>query len=124
MASDRLILEGLQFFGHHGDGEAERTLGGRVDVDAEILAQLDTAAISDDLADTVDYVGCYHAIRQVVEGSRHNLLETVAEEIAAVLLRDQRVEAVRVRVAKQPPVAGVFHRFAVVIERERPAVGP
>lgn len=122
MAHDRLLLEGLQFFGHHGDVEAERALGGRVDVDVEIRADLSAAGHSDDLRDTVDYVRCYDAVRQVVETRQHNLLETVAESIAVALLADERIESVRVRVAKQPPIAGVFHRFAVVIERDRTAV--
>jgi dihydroneopterin aldolase len=119
MASDRLLLEGLQFFGHHGDVEAERALGGRVDVDVEIRADLRRAGGSDELHDTVDYVRCYEAVRHVVETRQHNLLERVAEEIATALLSDERVTSVRVRVAKQPPLAGIFHRFAVVIERER-----
>ncbi len=119
MASDRLLLEGLQFFGHHGDVEAERALGGRVDVDVEIRSDLRPAGRSDELHDTVDYVRCYEAVRHVVETKQHNLLETVAEEIATALLSDERVTSVRVRVAKQPPLAGIFRRFAVVIEREK-----
>ncbi len=119
MASDRLLLEGLQFFGHHGDVEAERALGGRVDVDVEIRSDLRRAGRSDELQDTVDYVRCYEAVRRVVETRQHNLLETVAEEIAVELLSDARVTSVRVRVAKQPPLAGIFRRFAVVIERDR-----
>ncbi len=119
MASDRLLLEGLQFFGHHGDVEAERALGGRVDVDVEIRTDLTEAGRSDRLAGTVDYVRCYDAVRHVVENKQHNLLEGVAEEIAAALLTDERIDSVRVRVAKQPPIAGVFRRFAVVIERDR-----
>jgi 7,8-dihydroneopterin aldolase/epimerase/oxygenase len=119
MASDRLLLEGLQFFGHHGDVEAERALGGRVDVDVEIRTDLRPAGGSDELHDTVDYVRCYDAVRHVVETRQHNLLEKVAEEIATALLSDERITSVRVRVAKQPPLAGIFNRFAVVIERER-----
>ena len=119
MPGDRLRLEGLQFFGHHGDVEAERTLGGRVDVDVELTCDLSTAGRSDHLADTIDYVRCYESVREVVEKQQHNLLETVAEQIAGRLLEDRRVTAVRVRVAKQPPIAGTFHRFAVEIERGR-----
>jgi len=119
MASDRLLLEGLQFFGHHGDVEAERALGGRVDVDVEICSNLRPAGRSDHLIDALDYVRCYEAVRHVVETRQHNLLETVAEDIATALLADDRIDSVRVRVAKQPPIAGVFHRFAVVIERDR-----
>ena len=117
--SDRLLLEGLQFFGHHGDVEAERTLGGRVDVDVEIRTDLSAAGASDALEDTVDYVGCYNAVRTVVETRAHHLLEAVAEDVATEILADPRVESVVVRVAKQPPIAGVFDRFAVVIERNR-----
>jgi dihydroneopterin aldolase len=119
MANDQLLLEGLQFFGHHGDVEAERALGGRVDVDVEIRSDLSVAGHSDQLRDTVNYVHCYETVRTVVETHQHNLLETVAEEIAGALLTDRRITSVRVRVAKQPPIAGVFRRFAVVIERDR-----
>src|ERR1700716_1665363 len=105
MASDRLLLEGLQFFGHHGD--------------VEIRSDLGPAGRSDQLHDAVDYVRCYEAVRRVVETRQHNLLEKVAEEIATALLADERIDSVRVRVAKQPPIAGVFHRFAVVLQRTR-----
>jgi dihydroneopterin aldolase len=81
-------------------------------------------ASRDELSATLDYVHCYEAVRQVVETRQHNLLETVAEDIAEVLLAEDRIESVRVRVAKQPPIAGVFKRFAVVIERSRQAVTP
>ncbi len=121
MPTDRLLLEGLQFFGHHGDVEAERALGGRIDVDVEIRADLREASSTDDLAATIDYVRCYETVRRVVETRQHNLLETVAGEIADALLSEARVDSVRVRVAKQPPIAGVFHRFAVVVERRRHA---
>jgi dihydroneopterin aldolase len=119
MANDRLLLEGLQFFGHHGDVEAERALGGRINVDVEIRTDLGPAGRSDQLTDAVDYVSCYNAVRHVVETTQHNLLETVAEEIASCLLADHRVDSVLVRVAKQPPIPGVFRRFVVVIERDR-----
>ena len=116
---DRLLLEGMEFFGHHGDLEAERALGSRLYVDVEIGADLAPSGASDRLEDTVDYVRCYEVVRSVVEEGQHRLLETVAERVAAALLDIARVERVRVRVAKQPPVRGAFERFAVVIDRER-----
>lgn len=109
----------MQFFAHHGDVPAERELGSRVYVDVEIGADLRTAGTSDTLADTVDYVRCYELVRSVVEGRQLHLLEAIAEEIAASLLSDTAAQSVRVRVAKQPPMAGVISRVAVVIERSR-----
>jgi len=118
---DLLILSGMQFFGHHGDIEAERVLGGRLDVDVELRADLSVAAASDRLEDTVDYARCFELVRDVVENRQYNLLEAVAENIAARILEQPGAEGVRVRVAKQPPIRGVVRSCAVVIERSRPA---
>ena len=118
-SSDRLLLEGMEFYGYHGDIEAERDLGARYAVDVAIEAPLASAGRSDDLADTIDYVRCFQLIRDVVENRQFRLLEAVAEAIADALLELPRTLAVTVRIAKQPPVRGVFARFAVTIERRR-----
>lgn len=117
--NDRLILEGMSFFGHHGDVEAERQLGARVYVDVEVRADLSVAGRSDELRDTVDYVRCFAAVRDIVEGRQFHLLEALAETIARALLQEPHAESVRVRVAKQPPLAGDVQRCAVEIERSR-----
>jgi dihydroneopterin aldolase len=114
-----LVLEGMQFFGHHGDVEAERALGSRVYVDVEIRTDLSTAGRTDALDDTVDYVRCYEVVRAVVEQRQYRLLEAIAENIAAALLEQPRAASVRVRVAKEPPIEGVMSRCAVVVDRDR-----
>ncbi len=121
MSCDRLLLEGMEFYGYHGDIEAERALGGRIEVDVEVRADLSVAGRSDALEDTLDYVRCFQLVRDTVENRQYHLLEALAEAIAAVLLEQRHALGVRVRVAKTPPVRGGFDRFAVVIERERPA---
>jgi dihydroneopterin aldolase len=121
MSGDRLLLEGMEFYGYHGDIEAERALGGRIEVDVEVLADLSAAGRSDALADTLDYVRCFQLVRDIVENRQFHLLEALAEAIAGVLLEQRHARGVRVRVAKTPPVRGGFERFAVVIERERAA---
>jgi len=119
-AADRLLLEGMEFFGYHGDIEAERALGGRYRVDVEMFADLRAAGRSDSLDDTVDYVRSFQLVRDLVEKEQYRLLEAMAEAIARILLREYpRVQTVRVRVAKQPPVRGTFARFAVEVERGR-----
>ena len=115
--ADRLVLEGMEFFGHHGDLAAERELGSRIYVDVEIRLDLSVAGESDSLEDTLDYVRCFEVVREVVERAQHRLLEAVAERIAAALLRQPRALRVRVRVAKQPPIPGGISRVAVVVER-------
>jgi dihydroneopterin aldolase len=121
MSGDRLLLEGMEFYGYHGDIEAERALGGRIEVDVEVRADLSAAGRSDALDDTLDYVRCFQLVRDIVENRQFHLLEALAEAIAGVLLEQRHARGVRVRVAKTPPVRGGFERFAVVIERERAA---
>ena len=121
--ADLLVLEGMEFFGHHGDLAAERELGSRVYVDVEIGLDLSIAGASDRLEDTLDYVRCFEVVREVVERAQHRLLEAVAEQVAVALLLEPQAQRVRVRVAKQPPIAGGISRVAVVLERAR-AAGP
>ena len=101
MTEDRILLEGMVFFGRHGTLSAERELGQRFVVDLELRCDLRAAGMSDDLTKTVDYSAVYRLAREIVEGPPVGLTETVAERVAdAVLRRYPRVEAVRVKVAK------------------------
>lgn len=115
---DKIILKGMSFFAHHGVTEAEREAGQPFEVDAEIFADIRAAAADDDLSKTVDYAGIYPQIKAVVIDNRFSLIETLAEEIAARILRNQVVEKVIIRVKKlKPPIAGKLDSVAVEITR-------
>lgn len=122
MTEDRILLEGMSFYGYHGTLAPERELGQRFVVDVELRVDLRPAGTTDDLTETVDYSEVYHQARQIVEGPPAGLTETVAERIAGTILEGHpRVEAVRVRVAK-PHVrlgGGVLAGSAVEITRNR-----
>lgn len=101
MSEDRILLEGMSFFGYHGTLETERELGQRFVVDLELRCDLRPAGLSDDLGQTVDYSAVYRRARGIVEGEPLSLIEAVAERVAASVLEDHpQVEAVRVKVAK------------------------
>ncbi len=101
MIEDRILLEGMMFFGRHGALPAEQELGQRFVVDLELRLDLRPAGATDDLAATVDYRGAYRLARAIVEGPPLKLIEAVAERIAGALLESYpAVEAVRVKVAK------------------------
>jgi dihydroneopterin aldolase len=120
---DRLLLRQMSFYGYHGDVAAERELGGRYTVDLDIGVDLIDAARSDSLESAVDYVHVYQLVREVVEEQQHRLLESMAEAIAARVLPLPRVEEVKVRVGKVPPVRGSFAEFAVEIVRPAAPAG-
>lgn len=101
MSSDRIILEGMVFFGYHGTRPEENSLGQRFVVDVALQLDLRAAGLADDLAATVDYSAVHASARAIVEGPPLKLTEAVAERIAAAVLAEHpMVQAVEVRVRK------------------------
>jgi dihydroneopterin aldolase len=101
MGEDRILLTDMVFHGRHGTLRAENELGQPFVVSIELHLDLRPAGSSDDLTRTVDYGEVHRMARDLVEGPPVQLTETLAEMIAAGLLRDHpEVEAVRVKVAK------------------------
>jgi dihydroneopterin aldolase len=101
MSEDRILLSDMVFHGHHGTLPAEYELGQPFVVSVELHLDLRPAGTSDDLAKTVNYSEVHSMARDIVEGPPVQLVETVAERIAAAVLENHPlVEAVKVRVAK------------------------
>lgn len=118
--ADRLLLEDVRFFGHHGVSGAERTVGVWFSVDAELSVDLASAALSDDLAATVDYGAVARRIVEIGTQGRVNLIERLAGLIAQALLREFPAREVRVRVRKlAPPLEGLVGTPAVELTRRR-----
>lgn len=123
VGTDIIRLTGLQFFARHGVLEAEQTLGQRFEVDVSLQTDLRAAGQSDKLQHTVDYARVYTSIEDQVVGpsNRKDLIEAVAEGVAARILREHAaVQGVRVEVRKpQVALGGILAHVAVVIERSR-----
>src|ERR1700730_17505438 len=118
--TDRIELRGLTVRGHHGVFEHERRDGQEFVVDVTVWIDLDRAAASDDLTDTLDYGALAARIADIVGGPVRNLIETVAAEIADDVMGDERVHAVEVVVHKpQAPVSLALDDVAVAIHRSR-----
>jgi dihydroneopterin aldolase len=84
--TDRIVLSGMRFEGRHGVLPDEKVVAQPFEVDVELGLDLRAAGESDDLARTVDYRGAYEIARTVVEGPTRELVEALAESIAAGLL--------------------------------------
>ena len=107
----------MSFYGYHGETQAERTLGNRFHVDVEMRMDLSIAGRSDDIADTLDYSRAFAMVRTIVEDEQYSLIEAIAARIAESLLAQPGIDSVKVRVGKQPPIAGMIDRCWVIIER-------
>lgn len=116
--SDRIVLAGLRVFGRHGVLAAERRDGQDFVVDVALELDLRPAAASDDVADTVHYAELAERLALVVAGEPVDLLETLAERLAAVCLADRRVGSAQVTVHKpSAPIAQRFDDVAVTVVR-------
>ncbi|MDT4938662.1 MAG: 7,8-dihydroneopterin aldolase/epimerase/oxygenase [Pseudonocardiales bacterium] len=118
--SDRIRLSGLTVRGFHGVFEHERRDGQDFVIDVELEVDTRAAAASDDIADTIHYGTLAEQLAGVVSGEPVNLLETLADRLAAVCLADERVSAALVTVHKpQAPIPLQFDDVVVQIRRTR-----
>lgn len=122
---DRVALRGLRARGRHGCLPAERELGQEFVVDVVLGLDVRPAAAADDLSRTVDYGALAGRLVGVVEGPPVNLIETLAERLAAVCLDHTTVAEVEVTVRKpNAPMPCTFDDVSVTIRRARPEGRP
>lgn len=114
-------MKGMEFYAYHGVFPEENKLGQRFRVDLVIEADLSEAAASDNLEKSVNYAEAHQAVKDIVEGQRFNLVETVAESIASTILkRFPIVEQAMVKVIKpDPPIPGHYEHVAIEITRSK-----
>ncbi|WP_308121804.1 dihydroneopterin aldolase, partial [Actinotalea ferrariae] len=126
-ARDRITVSGITATGHHGVFDHERRDGQTFVADVTLHVDTRPAAAEDRLDLTVHYGVLSEQVAGVLSGEPADLVETVAERIAAVALTHPGVHAVDVVVHKpQAPVTVPFGDVTVQIHRDRehaPAVG-
>ena len=119
-AGDTVTLIGLRANGHHGVFAHERRDGQVFVIDVVVAVDIAAASGSDDLAKTVHYGLLAEQIVGAVERDPVDLIETVAERVAAVALGFAAADAVRVTVHKpDAPITVPFSDVAVTIVRWR-----
>ena len=118
---DKIRINGIKVFGHHGDLPEEVRLGQLFKVSLELLLDTRPAATSDDLALTVDYAVVIRSVEAILRGPSARLIETLAERVAERILREfPLVQGVVVELAKPfAPLAADFDGVLVSITRMR-----
>lgn len=97
---DIIRLREVTVFPRLGVAEIEKEWVQKVTLDAELHLDLGEAASSDDVARTVDYEKVYRRIREISEGRKFHLIESLAGEIASMILGEFAVRRVVLRVRK------------------------
>ena len=109
------------FYAYHGVMEDEQNLGGKFELDVDMVGDFSAAAKTDSLKGTVDYEQVYKFIRSTVLEKKYYLLEALARTIAAgLLLEYPAIDEVTVRIRKpHPPVRGVVDYVEVEMTERR-----
>ena len=89
---DRITLTGVRVRAHHGVFDFERVEGQEFVIDVSVAVDLAAAASADALDRTVHYGELAEAVVAAVERDPVDLIETVAERVAAVALGYAAVE--------------------------------
>ncbi len=96
----------------------ERERAQSVCVDVELDSDFGPAAASDAIHDAIDYTAVATLVTTLLQNRKFQLLESMIEEVAALLLEhDRRVTAVRLEIRKPaavPAAADSFVRIARV----------
>jgi 7,8-dihydroneopterin aldolase/epimerase/oxygenase len=121
--SDRVGIEGIQFYAYHGHRSEENTLGQRFALSAQAYLDLAKAGRSDHLEDTLNYQALHALVAEWVTTRRFRLLETLVEGLAAEIFeRFPAVDALQLCVRKlNPPIPNFFGHVEVEITRVNPA---
>jgi dihydroneopterin aldolase len=120
---DIIFLHDLRVETTIGIWDWERKIRQTVAIDLDMAADIRKAAKSDSVDDTLNYKAVAKRLQQFVGDSSFQLVETLAEKIADIILNEFGVAWVRVKLNKPGAIRGA-RDVGVIIERgERPAAG-
>jgi len=100
VTNSSFIISHPAVFYHIGVSRAERSKPQRLLLSLELSADFDSAVARDELAGTIDYNAVSQRLLRFGEGREWRLIETVAADIAAMVLKEFRPKTVSVEVKK------------------------
>ena len=118
---DKIKIDDIKIFGHHGVLPEEKKNGQYFFVSAELGLDLKKAGVSDKLEETVNYAEVTDLIRKEFTATNYDTIEAAAEKLVEAILNGfMQVESVTVKVRKpDAPIDADFRDVSVEIGRSR-----
>jgi len=116
---DIIYLHGLRIDTVIGIYEWERRVKQTVIIDLDMAGDIRKAAASENIVDTLDYKAVSKRLTDFVGNTDFQLVETLAERVAELILTEFNLDWVRLRVNKKGAVRGAVD-VGVIIERAKP----
>jgi dihydroneopterin aldolase len=114
--ADIIFLRELRVSAVIGIYEWEQRVRQTLHIDLEMATDIRSAAASDAIEDTLNYKAVAERVVRFAEESRFQLIETLAERIATLVLTEFRVRRIKVTVIK-PGAVRPAREVGVSIER-------
>lgn len=118
--SDVIFLEDLRVETIVGIWEWERKIRQTVSIDLQLSADVSRAAEFDDIEHTLNYKLVAKRVQQFVAESSFQLVETMAQKIAELVLDEFKIAWIEVRVSKPGAIRNA-RNVGVLIRREKRA---
>jgi len=113
---DIIFLSDLRIETVIGIYDWERDIKQTVVFDLEMASDIRKAASSDHIDDTLDYKSVAKRVIQFVEASEFQLVETLAEKVAELILNEFEVPWIRLKLNKTGAIRGASG-VGILIER-------
>jgi len=114
---DRVFIENLTVETVIGIFDWEREIRQSVSLDLEMEFDIQKAAASDSIEDTLDYKAVSKRLIHFIEQSEFQLVESLAEKCASIVLAEFPVNWLRLKLSKPGAVRG-SSAVGVIIERK------
>lgn len=116
---DKIFITDLRVDTIIGIFDWERTTRQTVSLDIEMSADIAQAAATENIADTLNYKTLSKAIENFIDASEFMLIETMAERVAEIILKDFGVKWVKLTLHKLGALSNSTD-VGVIIERGDP----
>lgn len=103
---DTIFLRDLEVDATIGIFEWEKRIKQKLRINLEMATDIAKAAATDSIDDTLDYKAVSKRVMQFVADSRYELVETLIEKVAEILLKEFNIPWVRVTISKPGAVRG------------------
>jgi len=116
----KIYLKNIRTYSYHGCLIEESKIGSDYSVDLIVKTDLSKSTLSDNLADTVDYVFLNQIVKEQM-AIRSNLLERVAQRIVdSIFSKNPTISQIKIKIAKcNPPIEGDVQAVMVEIKQKR-----
>ena len=113
----QIEVNGIQLYAFHGCLEEEGRIGGHYIVDVSLTTDFTSAALNDDLTQTVDYVDINRIVAEEM-AIRSKLIEHVGQRISRRIFQELKaIEKLKVKITKLcPPINGDVQNVAIIIK--------